>query len=150
MGLTLNEVKILAMQTSGATRAALEAIAGEWKGCGKPRNKFNVAAKEDRTADGIIFASKREMQCYLALKIAERAGLIRDLKLQPRYVVQPKMTLPDGTKQRAITYVLDFEFERDGRGLVVVDVKGMELPMWKMKAKMFRARYPDILLEIWK
>ena len=145
MGLTLNEVKILALQTSGATRAALEAIAGETKGAGRIR----VAPKEERTADGIVFASKREMDVYRTLKIAENVGMIRSLKLQPRYVVQPKMVLADGTKQRAIVYVLDFQFERGGK-TVVVDVKGFETEVWKLKAKMFRARYPEVTFEVWK
>ena len=145
MGLTLNEVKILALQTSGATRAALEAIGGDTKGTGRIR----VAPKEERTADGIVFASKREMDVYQTLKIAENVGMIRSLKLQPRYVVQPKMVLADGTKQRAIVYVLDFQFERGGK-TVVVDVKGMETEVWKLKAKMFRARYPELTFEVWK
>ena len=145
MGLTLNEVKILALQTSGATRAALEAIGGDTKGTGRIR----VAPKEERTADGIVFASKREMDVYQTLKIAENVGMIHGLKLQPRYVLQPKMVLADGTKQRAIVYVLDFQFERGGK-TVVVDVKGMETEVWKLKAKMFRARYPELTFEIWK
>lgn len=145
MGLSRNDLKIAAMHASGSTRAALEAIGGETKGTGRIR----VAPKEERTADGIVFASKREMQSYVSLKIAERARLIHGLKLQPRYVVQPKMVLTDGTKQRAIVYVLDFQFERDGK-TVVVDVKGMETEVWKLKAKMFRARYPELTFEIWK
>jgi hypothetical protein len=145
MGLSRNELKIAAMHASGATREALEAIGGETKGTGRIR----VAPKEERTADGIVFASKREMDVYQALKIAQHVGMIHGLKLQPRYVVQPKMTLPDGTKQRAIVYVLDFQFERDGK-TVVVDVKGMETEVWKLKAKMFRAKYPELTFEVWK
>ena len=145
MGFSRNDLKIAAMHASGATRAALEAIAGGEKGKGRIR----VAPKEERTADGIVFASKREMDVYQALKIAQHVGMIHGLKLQPRYVVQPKMTLPDGTKQRAIVYVLDFQFERDGK-TVVVDVKGMETEVWKLKAKMFRAKYPELTFEVWK
>ena len=146
MGFSRNDLKIMAMHASGATRAALEAIAGDTKGTGRIR----VAPKEDRTAHGIVFASKREMQHYLGLKISESAGLISDLTLQPRYLLQPKTTLADGTKLRAITYVADFKF-RDIAGFWhVIDVKGIETDVFRIKKKMFRARYPELTFEIWK
>lgn len=44
--------------------------------------RFKVSAKEDRTVDGITFDSKGEMKRYLDLKLAVKAGLIRDLQLQ--------------------------------------------------------------------
>jgi hypothetical protein len=145
MGISLNELKIASRNASPVSRAAMERITGE----APKRNKYRVAPKEERTVDGIVFASKREAQHYIALRFMEKVNLIRNLKRQPRYILQPKMTLADGTKQRAIIYIADFEFERDGR-TVVVDVKGMELPQWKMKAKMFRAKYQDLILEVWK
>ena len=52
------------------------------------RPRFYVAPKEQRTADGIVFDSRREMNRYLELKILERAGLIEDLQCQPEFKVQ--------------------------------------------------------------
>lgn len=50
--------------------------------------RFPVVAKELRTMDGHIFASKREMKRYADLKMLERAGEIRDLELQPKFPVE--------------------------------------------------------------
>ena len=146
MGLTLNEVKILALRTSGATRAALEAIAGE-----KPKqNKYHVAPREARTVDGIVFASKREAWRYRELVIQSALGLISDLKLQPTFELEPACAVNGGLdKIRAINYVADFQYTRNGE-TIVEDVKGVETPVFKIKAKMFRAKYPNLTLEVSK
>lgn len=51
----------------------------------KPQGRFPVSPKPERTVDGILFASKGEARRYSTLKLSERAGLIKDLKLQPRF-----------------------------------------------------------------
>ena len=95
------------------------------------RNKYNVAPKEARTHNGIVFASKHEMMDYVELRMLERDGVISDLKLQPRF------KLPAD-----IVYVGDFQYTRDGK-TVVQDSKGVRTPVYKMKLKLFRATYPD-------
>jgi len=40
--------------------------------------KFKVSPKADRTFDGITFDSKGEAKRYLELKLAEKAGAIKD------------------------------------------------------------------------
>lgn len=47
--------------------------------------RFKVAPEQDRTLDGIVFASKREMQRYAILKLFEKAGKITNLRLQPEF-----------------------------------------------------------------
>ena len=59
--------------------------------------------------DGIKFASKKEATRYCELKQLERAGIIKDLRLQPRYTLQEKYEI-NGRKERAITYIADFEY----------------------------------------
>jgi hypothetical protein len=130
--------------------APIAAACGDGK-----RQKYNVSPKEDRTVDGIVFDSKREAHHYLALKIAERAGVIYCLKLQPRFLLQPPWKLPTGKTQKRISYVADFQFIRtDPTGaleeIVVVDVKGVETEAYRIKAKIFRAKYPEMVLEVWK
>lgn len=56
-----------------------------WLCDGKKYGRFRVAAKADRTLDGRVFDSKREMQRWAILEQRERAGLIRDLKFQPEF-----------------------------------------------------------------
>jgi hypothetical protein len=118
-------------------------------GDGEPTNKFGVAPKENRTVNGITFASAREAEHYQCLKLAQQRGWIADLELQPRFLLQPRLKLPSGKTQRSIVYVADFRFVRNGK-IVVVDVKGMETPVFRMKRKMFNLKYPNIALEIWK
>lgn len=123
--------------------------------CGQParRSKFNVDHSESgklaRTCDAILFASEAEMNAYKVVKILEGKGIITELRLQPRYELQPRFTDAQGGKHRAGFYVGDFEFLRDGQR-VCVDVKGHETPVFKWKAKAFRMKYPTILLEIWR
>lgn len=47
-----------------------------------PQNKYGA---KRCTIDGITYASKREGKICHELRLAERAGHIRDLQLQPRY-----------------------------------------------------------------
>lgn len=106
----------------------------------RPRgwNKFNAKKTE---VDGITFDSKREAERYCELKLLERAGEITELRLQPVYELQPAYTDNENNKQRAITYRADFEYRDPDRGCIVEDVKGMELPDFKLKAKLFRYIY---------
>ena len=114
-------------------------------------NKYNVAPKEERTVDGIVFASKMEARCYSALRVSERAGVITGLELQPRFILQDALVLPGGKKQRAIAYVADFRFRQTADGRVrIIDVNGRETPVFKQKMKMFRAKFPELEVEIWR
>ena len=92
--------------------------------------------------DGIKFDSKREAERYIELKLLERAGVISNLVLQPKYVLQDKFRR-NGKTVRAIHYIADFEYIEDGIK-VVEDVKGMETKDFKLKEKMFLFRYPEI------
>jgi hypothetical protein len=114
-------------------------------GDGRP-SKYNAQRVQ---VDGRWFASKAEARGYQVLKILEAAGKITNLKLQPRYVLQAGFRDGDGKWVRSVTYVADFEFMRDGKR-VAVDVKGVQTPAFRIKAKLFATRYPEIALEIWR
>lgn len=43
------------------------------------------APKAERTLDGIVFDSKAEMLRYQELRLLERAGVIKNLRLQPKF-----------------------------------------------------------------
>ena len=47
--------------------------------------RFKVVPAHQRTADGILFASKKEMNRYLELKNLQKAGKIAELQLQPAF-----------------------------------------------------------------
>jgi hypothetical protein len=98
--------------------------------------------------DGIRFASQGEGRRYAELKLLERAGAIKGLRLQPRYVIQDSFRR-EGKVVQAIVYVADFEYFEDGK-LVVEDFKGVETYEFKIKRKMFWKRYPGIELRVTK
>lgn len=98
--------------------------------------------------DGHRFASKKEARDYVALDIMRRAGQIIDLELQPRFVLQDAYTADDGTKVRSVVYVADFMWKdaRTGR-THVLDSKGFKNAVYRVKEKLFRAKYPHIVFE---
>ena len=102
-------------------------------------NKYHVSPKNERTVDGITFASKAEMLCYLELKQLQKRGLITALILQPRFLLVPKTK-----NKRAVYYVADFQYIQDGK-TIVEDVKGVKTEVYKIKIKMFLWKYPDLI-----
>jgi hypothetical protein len=106
-----------------------------------------VSNTRRKAVDGIVFRSTLEANVYQLLKLWRAAGRISDLKVQPLFVLQPKMRR-DGKAIRAITYTADFSFTRDGK-TVVVDAKGFHMEVYRIKRKMFLALFPDIVFEEW-
>ena len=113
--------------------------------CGDGRNKYHA---RKTVVNGITFDSGAEARDYQALKIAEQVGAISDLELQPVYLLQAAFLDAQGRRHRAITYRADFRFKRDGR-TIVADRKGHQTQAYKLKAKMFRAKYPEIDFQEW-
>lgn len=108
------------------------------------RHKYNVTDKSLRTANGIVFDSRREMMRYLELLTMERAGLIRNLELQPSFELQPKYRRA-GKTERAIIYRADFQYVDCATSETIVeDVKGYKTKEYLLKRKMFFFRYPNI------
>lgn len=92
--------------------------------------------------DGMTFDSKKESKDWTRLKSMEDSGIIKNLRAQVPFELQPKYETKDGRKIRPITYVADFVYERDGV-VYVQDSKGMRTDVYKMKRKMFEYKYPD-------
>jgi hypothetical protein len=92
--------------------------------------------------DGLKFASRAEARRYGELKLMQRANLIEDLQLQPRYglCVNGKLIC---------TYVGDFRyFDRQTKAECLEDAKGMETPVYKLKRKLMQAIYGIEIKEI--
>lgn len=89
--------------------------------------------------DGITFDSKKEAVHYAYLKSLEKRGLITDLQLQTKLDFKI-----DGKK--IFTYKPDFEYN-DENGHHIVDVKGIQTPVFKLKKKLIEAQY-KIKIEI--
>lgn len=87
-----------------------------------------------KTSDGIVHASKKEASRWLELKLLERAGKIKDLKRQVKFVLIPAQREQGtigkrgGIKQgklleRELSYIADFVYTENGK-MVVEDAKG--------------------------
>ncbi len=110
------------------------------------RHKYSARKKE---VDGITFDSTAEAKRYVELKALQSSGAIRDLALQPRFTLQEGMTGCDGKRVRKIEYVADFMY-RIGGVVTIEDVKGIITPVFALKLKMFKAKYPKLHLDIIK
>lgn len=77
----------------------------------------------------------------MLLKARQRQGEIKDLVLQPRF---PLMV--DGVL--VCTYISDFQFfDLDEGRLRLIDVKGVRTDLYRLKKKLMKAKYPELLLE---
>lgn len=84
------------------------------------RGKFN---NKKIIIEGIVFDSKLEAKRYKELKFLEQKGLIRDLQLQKKYLLQPKYRKNNRTI-REITYRADFSyFSIKDNKYIIEDVK---------------------------
>ena len=107
------------------------------KGNSKYKNK-------KATIDGIEFDSKKESRYYQQLKLMEKQGLIKDIKLQTRFEIQPKYKKNNKTI-RAINYIADFTYFDVNKGkTIIVDTKGYRTEVYKLKKKIFEYIYPDL------
>lgn len=93
--------------------------------------------------DGIKFPSKAEADYYCNLKLLVKAGEIDGFCRQARFVVTEGKNGESGTE-----YVTDFViFYPDGK-YRIVDVKGTETAVFKLKIKALREKYPKLTVEL--
>lgn len=98
--------------------------------------------------NGIKFDSIKEKNRYMQLLYLEKAGLIKDIKLQYEFELQPAFTL-NKKKIRKITYIADFYYyDNNLNDYVVEDVKGIRTDVYKLKKKMFEYKYQKEIIEI--
>ena len=102
-------------------------------------NKYNAKKVE---IDGIVFDSRAEGRFYEHLLDLMHEGVVESFEMQKPYTLLDKFPHPKtGKTIRAIKYVPDFEvIYTDGR-VEVVDVKGMQTDVFRMKCKLFMFRY---------
>ncbi|MBI5972198.1 MULTISPECIES: DUF1064 domain-containing protein [Staphylococcus] len=101
-------------------------------------SKYNAKKVEYK---GITFDSKVECEYYQLLEKQQKVGMFDRIEVQPRYELIPKFD-----NQRKTEYIADFALWKDGKLIEVIDVKGMPTPVAKLKAKLFRYKYPDVYL----
>lgn len=121
-------------------------------------NKNNKYSNQKVTIDGETFDSKREAKRYCELKLLERAGEIRHLRRQEKFLLIPsqfeEVTDAKGKpKQKCIerecVYIADFVYQDSRTGkLVVEDTKGVRTKEYIIKRKLMLKEYGTKISEI--
>lgn len=98
-------------------------------------NKYNVAAKEQRTYGGRVYASAAEMRYAQQLDVWKMAGAVKDWFPQVPFVLHA----PGG---KALgKYLADFKVLWADGSITFVDTKGFETPLFKWKRKHVEAEF---------
>lgn len=101
-------------------------------------SKYNARKVEYK---GIVFDSKVECEYYQYLEKKMNGVTYNRIEIQPRYELIPKFG-----DQRKTEYIADFALYLDSDLIEVIDVKGMATTTAKLKAKLFRYKYPEVKL----
>ena len=98
------------------------------------RSKYRAVPID--TPDG-HFDSMGEFARWQDLKLLEKGKVIHGLKRQVKFELIPATVLPNGKKQRAVTYVADFRYydSREGKW-ITEDYKGYQTEVYKLKKKL--------------
>ena len=110
-------------------------------------NKYNA---KRITIDGYKFDSLREGARYEELCLLQRAGVIKDLKVHPKFLLQERFVDNNGKTILPITYYADFQYIEKGK-TIVEDVKGGKATQTRHfndKAKIFKHNYPTLYFRI--
>lgn len=108
------------------------------------RSKYNVdmtaAGREARTCDNICFASLHEKEVYqYTVKPNVLAGIWTNLEFQKRFELC--VNRPDGVPVKVGTYVADFVATARFGEQIIIEAKGYETEVYKLKKKHFEAQY---------
>ena len=87
------------------------------------QRKSKYGATKCKSTDGIMFDSKKERDRWEELRVMQKRGKITDLRRQVSFELIPNQRGEDGKiVERAIKYIADFVYTKDGQD-VVEDVK---------------------------
>lgn len=97
--------------------------------------------------NGIKFDSKKERDKYIELKQLEKAGIIKELELQPKFLLLDTIHYKGKTYPKTY-YIADFKyFDNEKCKYIVEDVKSSitaKDKVYRLKIKMLLTKYPDI------
>lgn len=130
------------------------------------KSKYNKYSAKKTMVDGIEFDSRKEARRYQQLLLLERAGVIRDLKMQQRFVLIPpqyervetgeyyktgsKKGIPKTKEvcvEQSVVYVADFTYMEDEK-MVVEDTKGVKTKDYIIKRKLMLYKYGIKIREV--
>lgn len=99
--------------------------------------------------DGQVFDSRKEAKRYQELLFLERAGVIKNLSRQVKFVLIPSQRdeVTGKVVERECSYRADFKYTEDGK-TVVEDVKGFKTKEYIVKRKMMLWKYGIRIREV--
>jgi hypothetical protein len=98
-----------------------------------------IVKKHDLDITGIRFDSVAEGEYYQELLQRKKYGEIKDFECHPKFILQEKPK---------ITYIADFIVTELDGSQRVVDIKGVETSTFRVKLKLFQAKYPTLPIDI--
>lgn len=108
-------------------------------------SKYN---SKKTVVDGQKFDSKKEANRYQELLMLEKAGVIKNLSRQVKFVLIPSQRDANGKViERECSYKADFKYEEDGK-TVVEDVKGFRTKEYIIKRKLMLYQYGIRIREV--
>lgn len=113
--------------------------------------------------DGFKFDSQTEADYYVYLTNNKKKLKIKNIELQPKFLLQQKFILADNKKiiyendssfkklqkkypkstVQAIYYIADFKITYENNKIEIIDIKGIKTADFKIKEKMFNCIYPE-------
>jgi hypothetical protein len=95
--------------------------------------KTNKYRNRKTELDGFTFDSKKEANRYATLKLLEKAGEIKNLRLQVPFALNVE-------GHKICRYIADFTYTDVKKGKEVIeDVKGMKTDVYRLKKKLMLA-----------
>ena len=108
-------------------------------------SKYN---SKKTVVDGQKFDSKKEANRYQELVLLEKAGVIKNLSRQVKFVLIPSQRDENGKViERECSYKADFKYEEYGK-TVVEDVKGFRTKEYIIKRKLMLYQYGIRIREV--
>ena len=96
---------------------------------------------------GIKFDSKKERDRYITLKQLEKAGIIKELELQPKFLLLDTIHYKGKTYPKTY-YKADFKyFDNENGKYIIEDIKSpitAKDKVYRLKIKMLLTKYHDI------
>lgn len=117
----------------------------EYKKKGNKKSKYGAVKTQ---IDGHTFDSKKESIRFEELKLMEKMGKIKDLKLQPKFELQASF-VKNNKLYRPINYNADFSYFDVNKGITIIeDVKSSatKTKVYELKKKLFEKRYPNLTI----
>lgn len=95
--------------------------------------------------DGFKFDSQKEANYFLYLKSEHDAGRLKNVTMQPEFVLQNSFKDRNGKTHRKIKYIADFLIEYPDGRKEIIDVKGFKTEIYKLKKKLFLFKNPNLV-----